>query len=152
MPTVVGYSRDIKTAVVASNRAEILLVVPPDQVWEYERFSVRCTSTATSAVRVYVGSEADANLVDGSDSGNLDVADNSAPVRVGPGEVLRIVWSGTPDNGSVCSFNGQRTNLSASDDVRRGYRPGVLADYMPGKHLPASTRRRKVTKPYGGGW
>ena len=69
---------------------------PADQYWQVDRAFVRTNSGAATTLIVYTGgavpSEEDG--LDGSTSGNLDVADNAAPWRVMPGQYLTLRWTG----------------------------------------------------------
>lgn len=77
--------------------------VPQDETWLVDRMIVLCDSAADTEARVYVGSVRDTAFVDGSLTGNLDVADESQPVLVDAGEPLTCVWSGAAD-GAVGTF------------------------------------------------
>lgn len=148
MLDTVGYARDRQRATVASNRAEITLTVPPDQIWEYERLVIRCPSTVlTPNIRIYEGSEDDANLVDGADNVQLAVEDAASPVRFSPGSTVRFVVTNA-DNGVALQVNGQKVIKSPVDDRRRTYNPRVPTDPYD---VPEGTQR-KVTRPFGGGW
>jgi hypothetical protein len=70
--------------------------VPVDQWWEIERMTIRTNSVAGSTFFVYTGSSnpQDEDLVDGSSSGNLDVADNNSPARAFPGQIVTFRWTG----------------------------------------------------------
>lgn len=70
--------------------------VPTGQLWLIDREVVSCTSAAATVVFVYVGSlpVRSSELRDSSSSGNLDIADNSAPLQVAGSLQLIYVWEG----------------------------------------------------------
>ncbi len=68
--------------------------VPDGEVWLVDRFVVSSTSTSATRARLYVDTADPSRLLDGSDAGNLDVADNSSPIQLLAGTALVIVWSG----------------------------------------------------------
>lgn len=71
-------------------------------MWLVDGLSVRTTSTTDTRATVWAGPR----LMDGSDSGNFDISDRSAPILVAAGEALEVVWTGaTP--GATCTFDGQ---------------------------------------------
>lgn len=113
-PTVVGEEEG------ATGRCEATIeAVPPDQFWLVDRMTVTCTSSTETEARVYRGEERDANLVDGTVAGNLDIADEAQPILVEAGEELRCVWTGASD-GAVGTFTVQVRVVE-----RRGtYAPG----------------------------
>lgn len=137
---------DIKqSAVFANNRAEIAVTVPLGQWWLLDRAVIRATA-GTPDLFVYVGTEGNENLVDGSSSGELDFADNNSPVVIQPGETLRFVWTGGT-NGAVASVNAQY-RVAAWGDITRAYK--VAAPLEPETVIPY--RRRKIVAGYGSGW
>lgn len=78
-----------------TGRAEIVL--PPvgsGGLLLLQRILVQTDSTGSPTVRMYVGSESPLNMVDGTPSGKLDVAEYTNPLILMAGEQLRIVWSG----------------------------------------------------------
>lgn len=87
-----------------------LLQVPQDELWLLERAVVHCTSTATTAARLYLDTVAPTAMLDGSRSGNFDVADNGAPIQVPGGSVLICQWTGA-DDGAIGTLRVQVTVL-----------------------------------------
>jgi hypothetical protein len=84
-------------------------VVPAGQQWEVERISISTTSGAPTTAFVYVGDPVPRNLVDGSSSGNLDVADETQPIVVPGGQRLRIRWTGA----SLGAVGSARVQIAA---------------------------------------
>jgi len=76
--------------------AEIQFQVPTGEYWLVDRAAIRTDSAAASTLLVFGGgpSPNDEDLLDGSTSGNLDVADNSSPWRIFPGQHLTLRWTG----------------------------------------------------------
>lgn len=71
--------------------------------WRVTRMTVQSTSTTlVPTAKVYRGSEAASNLIDGTWTGTQDVSELS--VRLMSGEALVCVFTGG-DVGSVCTFN-----------------------------------------------
>lgn len=145
----VGYLDVRGNAVTTSNRASILFEVPPGETWEVSRMAIRCRSSVlTSRLDVYIGEEQDTNLIDGSNSGNLDFADNSAPYLITGGQTLRLVWTNA-DNNVVCTAHIQGKVGKVMES--RGIAPevGQVIDSMPtSRRAPL---RKKVTAGFGGG-
>lgn len=84
--------------------------VPSSQLWLVERIVVSSTSTAKTEARFYAGREEPVSLLDGTRSGNLDIADNSSPMQVTSSIALLVVWTGA-DDGSVGSVRIQGSVL-----------------------------------------
>jgi hypothetical protein len=105
---VVDYRHAVATSQPAAGGTCTALVpaVPADETWLVDRMTVLCTSTTDTEARVYIGSADGRNLVDGSISGNLDIADESQPVLADSGDELRCVWTGATD-GAVGTFRIQ---------------------------------------------
>lgn len=62
--------------------------VPAGQLWAAERYTVDCTSSTATDCFVYVGQDIrPVNLRDATGSGNLDIADNNAPLLI-PGSLF----------------------------------------------------------------
>lgn len=71
--------------------------------WRITRMTVQSTSsTLVPTARVYRGSEAASNLIDGTFTGNQDSSDTS--IRLMSGETLLAVFEGG-DVGSQCTLN-----------------------------------------------
>jgi len=77
-----------------------------DELWLIDHAVVSCTSVAGTDVRWYSDSPTPANLLDGSSSGNFDVADWPAGLQLQPGTSLVAVWSGC-DDGAVGTLTVQ---------------------------------------------
>jgi hypothetical protein len=71
---------------------------PPGEAWEVDRITVACTSTQPTSCLLYDGLSAVA--IEGTVSGNFDVADESSPVRLLEGAQLQLIWSNA-SNGAV---------------------------------------------------
>ena len=91
-----------------AGQCSIQVQVPADQWWLIDRFAIRTNSVAASTFFVYGGGNQpqDEDLLDGSSSGNLDVADNNAPDRFFPGQIVTLRWTGLTA-GSVCKVRAQ---------------------------------------------
>lgn len=145
----VGYLDERGTTTTASNRGSILFEVPPGETWEVNRMAIRCRSSVlTSRLDVYIGEEQDTNLIDGSNSGDLDFADNNAPYLVTGGQTLRLVWTNA-DNSVICTahIQGKIGKIMES----RGIAPevGQVIDTMP--RARRAPLRGKVRAGFGGG-
>lgn len=149
---VIGNARDRQRVTVdATGRGEIILTVPPDQIWEYERLVVRCASTVlTPNLRIYEGSEDDSNLVDGADNVTLAIEDSASPVRFSPGSDVRFVVTGA-DVGVTFQVNGQRV-IKSPVDKSLLYNPRVPVEATTGRSPVPETGRVRVRRPFGGGW
>lgn len=71
-----------------------------DELWLVDHAVVSCTSQTSTTVRWYADTVDPARLLDGSDTGNFDVADWPAGLQLAPGSCLVSVWSGA-DDGAV---------------------------------------------------
>lgn len=111
-PAAAWLIQDYRRTVVTSSPAAggiaqaQLPQVPQDELWLVERIVVRCTSAATTAARLYLDQITDANILDGSRSGNFDVADQGSPIQVPGGSVLLCQWTGA-DNGAIATLRVQ---------------------------------------------
>lgn len=90
---LIAASADSTVAAGGGNMTA-LFQVPGDRVWKIERIAVSTTSTQPTAASVYVGNNDPDNLVDYTPSGNADVADETNPIVLGSGQVLRVRWTG----------------------------------------------------------
>lgn len=143
---VTDFGRIKQSAVVANSRAEISATAPQGAVWLIDRESVRASAGSGLTMLVYVGTESNENLVDGSGSGELDFADNNSPIIVQSGETIRFVWP-SATNGVVVTVNAQY-RVARYTDTTRGY--SVRGPLEPESVIPH--RRKKTTAGYGGGW
>jgi len=98
----IQFPPDWVGAAVADAAGVALIDMPgpnAGQVHVVERIVVTTTSALISEARVYVVSPSqegisDADLRDGSSSGDLDVADLARAIRVHAGRALRVRWTG----------------------------------------------------------
>jgi hypothetical protein len=97
----------------ATGAMEAVLQAPTDRVWEIERITVSTNANVAASASVYVGTADPANLADFTPAGNGDVADETNPIRVAAGQVLRVRWTGA--------------NVGAVGTVRIQGRAGSLA-------------------------
>jgi len=68
--------------------------VPPGCFWLVERITVSTTSSTTTRAMVYAGDPGAGNFVDGTEHGNLDTADESAPILLESSLSLNVLWTG----------------------------------------------------------
>ena len=76
--------------------------VPDGQLWRVERITVTSTSSTNTTAVVYSGDLDTTNIVDGTASGNLDIADQLSPIVVDSTLSLTIAWSGV-SVGALCT-------------------------------------------------
>ncbi|HEY0119341.1 MAG TPA: hypothetical protein VGC04_11220 [Cellulomonas sp.] len=62
--------------------------------WSIDHAVVACSSPTPTTVRWYADVADAAHLLDGSNSGNFDVADWPSGLQIPPGTSLLVVWSG----------------------------------------------------------
>lgn len=74
--------------------------VPVGLLWLVQRVTVACSSSQPTAAGLYVGDPQPANLVDATQAGNLDTADESSPILVDSNVTLTCRWINA-DPGSV---------------------------------------------------
>jgi hypothetical protein len=142
---VTDYATSQQSEISVGGSAELEWTPPQGSFWLVDRAAIRATG-ATGTLRIYVGNATDENLVDGSDSGNFDIADNGAPWYVPSGVTLRFVWSGLAA-GSVCSARIQYQVAA------RGNRIGSYSVASPIEQvigLPQRRPTRKIRRAYGG--
>ncbi len=85
----------VVTAIDAAGVADIVFGPPPsDGYWLIERIVVVTNSAAATEARMFTGDADDANLEDGTSTGNLDIADETQPIVVPGGSEFRIRWTG----------------------------------------------------------
>lgn len=75
----------------------------PTELWIIDHAVVSCTSSTPTSVRWYADTATPAQLLDGSNAGNFDVADWPAGLQLAPGTGLLVVWSGA-SNGAIGSL------------------------------------------------
>ena len=68
--------------------------VPPGYLWLIQRATVSTTSTAATRAMMYAGAPSPQNFVDGTNSGNLDISDENAPIMLDSSTQLLIQWTG----------------------------------------------------------
>lgn len=68
--------------------------VPPGYFWLLQRFTVLCTSSTKTRAMVYAGDPAAQNLLDGTEVGNLDIADEQSPILLDSNTALTVQWTG----------------------------------------------------------
>lgn len=71
-----------------------------DELLLVDHAVVACSSTTPTAVRWYTDDETPLKLLDGSASGNFDVADWPAGLQLAPSTALLVVWTG-PSDGAI---------------------------------------------------
>ena len=76
--------------------------VADGQLWLVERITVTSTSSTNTAAVVYAGDIDTVNVVDGTNSGNLDLADELSAILVDSTLALTIAWSGV-SVGKICT-------------------------------------------------
>lgn len=97
--------RESGSATAGSDGRAVCRVQPMryGEEWRITRMTVQSTSsTLVPVAKVYRGSEAASNLVDGSYTGTQDTSETS--IRLMSGEALVCVFEGG-DAGSQCTFN-----------------------------------------------
>jgi hypothetical protein len=91
----------IATAAVSGPAAggamEAAFQVPNDRVWRIERLAVSTTASQPTAAATYTGAASPENLVDYTPAGNGDIADETNPIVLPGGSVLRVRWTGAND-------------------------------------------------------
>ena len=78
----------------------------PDEMWLLDHAMIQCTSTTRTTLRLYEGDPSPVTLLSGSLNGNLDEADWTNGLRIGPSRHLTAQWSGATD-GAVAVLNLQ---------------------------------------------
>lgn len=64
------------------------------ELWLVDHAVVSCDSTTATACRWYEGGISDMTLIDGTSTGNFDVADWPNGLQVSPSQSLVVAWSG----------------------------------------------------------
>lgn len=65
----------------------------PHSRWAAYRLTVECGGALVPTAKVYLG-DADGQLIDGTYTGNFDVADWVSPIVLEPGQYLTVRWTG----------------------------------------------------------
>jgi hypothetical protein len=95
------------SAAAAGGIAQIVLPqLPYNERWELTHMVVGCTSSTATSLRLYRDSASNPNLRDGSSTGNFDVADWAAGLKVLASSGLIAVWNGASD-GAVATLTVQ---------------------------------------------
>lgn len=72
--------------------------VPQDELWFIERLVVSSDSELRTQARLYLDAIEPARMLDGTRSGNFDVADQASPILIPGASLLLCQWTGaTPD-------------------------------------------------------
>jgi hypothetical protein len=74
-----------------------LPALPDNERWQLTHMVAACTSTTTTALRLYLDSVAPASFRDGTNSGNFNVADWPQGLWIPPGRQLLAQWTGCSD-------------------------------------------------------
>jgi hypothetical protein len=88
--------------------------VPPDELWLIDRIRVSSTSTTPTASYVCLGDTT--HDVEGTASGNYDIADESSPIQAPGGVDILQLWAAGSD-GSVGTVYMQWTVLRQASGV-----------------------------------
>jgi len=87
-----------RTAAAGGGSAQLELAqVPSDELWFIDHAVVACTSSTSTSLRLYAGSVSDLALLDGSLSGNFDVADWPNGLLLEATRSLIARWDGASD-------------------------------------------------------
>ena len=82
--------------------------IAQDELWLIDRLVVQCDSVAATEARLYVDLVEPTRILDGTRSGNFDVADEAAPIQLPGASTLICQWTGA-DPGSVAHLRLQAT-------------------------------------------
>jgi len=94
--TVTDYiTRSARSSAAAAGVCQVQLPeLDQNQLWLITHAVVSCTSSTPTTVRWYAGSVLDLNLLDGSGSGNFDIADWPNGLQLQPTTSLIVQWTG----------------------------------------------------------
>lgn len=81
-----------------------------NELWLIDHAVVSCTSSVFTTLRFYAAAVTDLNLLDGSSSGNFDVADWPNGLQLQPTSSLIVQWSGA-STGAVGTLTLQARSL-----------------------------------------
>lgn len=100
---VLDYRREAASSEPAAGGTARVSFDGPDssRLWLVERIAISCTSSTATSARVYAGDVGPLFLVDSTESGNADIADETSPVLVESTRPLIIVWSGVQDGATA---------------------------------------------------
>jgi hypothetical protein len=110
--SLVDYiNMNAKTPAAVGGRATLQLrQLDSNELWLIDHAVVSCTSTTATAVRWYTDGADPMRLLDGSASGNFDVADWPAGLQVQSSSSLLVQWSGA-NAGAVGTLTLQARRL-----------------------------------------
>ncbi len=81
----------------------------PDEMWLLDHMVVSCNSTSRTTLRLYESVVDPLRILDGSSTGNFDVADWPAGLQLRPSTSLLAVWVGASDGArGVITLQGRR--------------------------------------------
>lgn len=112
------YGRKRLMATAGADGVALISVppVPDNELWFVDRMVAQCKSSTKTEALIYAGDVTDANIIDGSRSGNLDFADLATPHLI-PGTVqMQAQWTGA-SVGAVARLYVQYTVLRRQDSV-----------------------------------
>lgn len=85
-------------AKVGSGTCTATMRVIDDDAWQVGHMVVQNTSSSPTRARVYDSPAlTPPTLLDGTNAGNLDIADYASPLPLGRGRQVIVVWSGVSD-------------------------------------------------------
>lgn len=95
----VGYDSVVGQSAPAAGGAmeAVFGPVPQGTAWLVERVLVITNSATPTTCFIFLGEARDQNLIEGTNSGNLDVADEASPIMVPGNTELRVRWGGASD-------------------------------------------------------
>lgn len=98
MAVLVYADRDRLRAEAVIDATGVALVTfrrpPPGFFYLIERIAVSSTSALNTVASVYVGTVDPMNLIDFTQTGNGDIADEDSPILIGEQEDVLIQWTG----------------------------------------------------------
>lgn len=104
--SVTEYSHDYRSGVESEGQCVLDFGGPPTGfVWLVDRIFIQSDSTTIPTVEVFSGNidRQDKDKVDVSSSGQLDIADETAPIAVLQGETLQFVFGVGLSDDAVCT-------------------------------------------------
>lgn len=111
-------TREVRSSLPAAGGicSALLPAVPDNELWFLDRLLVQCDSASATVAYVYLDQAADENVIDGTFSGNFDVADYAAPHAIERTRQLLVQWQGAAV-GAVGRFRAQYTVMRLADGV-----------------------------------
>lgn len=95
------------TSPAAGGTAQLTLEqLAGNELWLIDHAVVSCTSSTATSVRWYESSVDPLSLLDGTSSGDFDVADWPVGLLIQPSQSLVVVWSGASD-GAIGTLRAQ---------------------------------------------